>query len=508
MNTAHAEGESAADPRQPGPPKLVVIGAGISGLAAAWFARQAAARAGMPLRLTVLEAGDRCGGKLWTDEVSGFGTKPFRMEASADGFLVRKPWALALAVQLGLDDEVLYSRPETANTRVWHAGALTPLPAGLTLLPPTRLMPFLRSPLFSARGKVRALLELALPPAPPAGDESLSDFVRRRFGTEMLDRVAVPLMAGVYNARPERMSLRATFPQFAEWERTHGSVTRGARRVRALPSAQSATPAALFFSFVGGARRMVEVLSSRLDDAVRLGVAVRAIEPAQGGGYVIRPRKGAPLAADAVIVATSATVAADLLRDAAPDSATLLRAIRYESIGALYLGYRQTDLPGELAGYGVLIPAGERKHIDGITWTSSKWHERAPEGFALLRVFFGGPFTRDSLGLDDERLLPLVTRELAGMLGITAPPVMHRAYRWVDGYPQYDVGHVDRVEALTRSLPAGLTIAGNAYRGVGVPDCVRQGEQAAEQVVGQLLERTLAASWLTVGGNGADIGIG
>jgi protoporphyrinogen/coproporphyrinogen III oxidase len=503
MNTAHAEGESAAAPRQPAAPHLVVIGAGISGLSAAWFARQAAERAGMRLRLTVLEAADRCGGKLWTDEISGFGATPFRMEASADGFLVRKPWALALARQLSLDDEILYSRPETANTRVWHAGALTRLPAGLTLLPPTRLTPFLRSPLFSVRGKLRVLLELALPAAPPAGDESLADFVRRRFGTEMLDRVAVPLMAGVYNARPERLSLRATFPQFAEWERVHGSVIRGARAASSLPSARPATP---FFSFVGGARTLVEALSARLADAVRLRAAASAVEPAPGGGYLVRLGGEAPLAADAVIVATPATVAVDLLRRSAPDAAVLLRTIRYEGIGALYLGYREQDLPQALAGYGVLIPAGERKHVDGITWTSSKWRERAPDGFALLRVFFGGPFTRDSLALDDERLVPLVTRELAGMLGITAPPVMHRSYRWVDGYPQYDVGHLDRVKTLMQSLPAGLAVAGNAYRGVGVPDCVRQGEQAAERVVGALLADLRQAGWLA-GGNGADSGV-
>jgi oxygen-dependent protoporphyrinogen oxidase len=469
---------------------LVVVGGGISGLSAAWYAHEAAARAAMPLRVTVLEATDRCGGKLWTDEVAGFGATPFRLEAGADGFLVRKPWALDLARQLGLERAILYSSRESATTRVWHDGALTPLPAGLSLLPPTRLAPFLRSPLFTARGKLRTLLELMLPPQAPPGDESLGSFVTRRFGREMLDRVAVPLMAGVYNARPERLSMRATFPQFTEWERVHGSVIRGARRASAMPApTRDDVPPAPFFSFVGGARTLVEALASRLAGHVRLGAVATAVEPSPGG-YTIRLHNDVPLAADVVLLATPAGVTAMLLRDAIPDAAALLGAIRHEGIGVLHLGYRERDLPQALTGYGVLIPAGERRYIDGLTWTSSKWQSRAPEGYVLLRVFFGGPYTQESLALDDERLVPLVTRELRHMLGITAPPVMQCAYRWADGYPQYDVGHLDRVDALERVLPVGLAVTGNAYRGVGVPDCVHQSQQAAERLMRHLLARS------------------
>ncbi|HEV2235389.1 MAG TPA: protoporphyrinogen oxidase [Ktedonobacterales bacterium] len=487
MDMTHAASERDASALSASAPHLVIVGAGITGLSAAWYARHAAARAGLPLRVSVLEASGRCGGKLRTDEVTGFGAVPFRLEASADGFLTRKPWALALARELGLEDEVLYSARETAQTRVWHDRRLIPLPQGLSLLPPTRLGPFLRSPLFSPAGKARALLELALPARPPHDDESLASFVRRRFGAEMLDRVAVPLLAGVYNARPERMSLRATFPQFAAMERADGSVTRGARR--AAKSAPAASGAAPFFSFVGGAQTLVDALVDRLAGDVRTASAATAVEPAPAGGFHVRLGEASTLVADAVILATPANVAADLLRQTAPEAAALLSGIRYEGIGALYLGYRQRDVPRDLTGYGVLIPPGERNHLDGITWTSSKWRERAPEGHVLLRVFFGGPFTRDSLALEDERLVPLVTRELAGMLGIVAPPVLRRAYRWLDGYPQYDVGHLDRLDALTRALPRGLAVAGSAYRGVGVPDCVRQGEQAANDVLEQVLSR-------------------
>jgi oxygen-dependent protoporphyrinogen oxidase len=471
-------------------PHLVIVGGGITGLSAAWYARHAAARAGLPLRVTVLEASNRCGGKLWTDEVPGFGAAPFRMEASADGFLVRKPWALTLARQLGLDGEIQFSERATAPTRVWHNGRLIPLPDGLSLLPPTKFAPFLRSPLFSTGGKARALLEMALPARPPLADESLASFVRRRFGSEMLDRVAVPLMAGVYNARPEFQSLRATFPQFAEMERSAGSVIRGARKASAARApAQDTEPASPFFSFVRGARTLVEALASRLADDVRLGAVVTAVDAVPDSGFLVRLRDGATLRADAVIVATPASAAAELLRHSAPDAATLLAGIRYEGIGALYLAYRQSDVPQALAGYGVLIPARERRSIDGITWTSSKWRECAPQGFVLLRTYFGGPYTRASLTLDDERLVPLVMRELAGMLGIVAPPVMQRTYRWMDGYPQYDVGHLDRIDAVARSLPHGLAVAGSSYRGVGVPDCVRQGEQAAGEVLEYVLAR-------------------
>ncbi|HEY7985100.1 MAG TPA: protoporphyrinogen oxidase [Ktedonobacterales bacterium] len=490
MDMTQAAREGATSAPLAGAPHLVIVGAGITGLSAAWYAHRAAARANLPLRVSVLEAADRCGGKLRTDVVTGYGDAAFRLEASADGFLTRKPWALALARELGLDDAILYSEREAAPTRVWHDGRLIPLPEGLALLPPTRLAPLLRSPLFSTAGKARVLLELALPARPPRDDESLASFVRRRFGAEMLDRVAVPLMAGVYNARPERMSLRATFPQFAAMERSAGSVTRGARRAAAsAPPAPGTAPLAPFFSFVGGAQTLVDTLANRLAGAVRTGTAAAAVAAAPAGGFHVRLRDGSALAADAVIVATPAGAAADLLRGAAPAAAALLDGIRYEGIGALYLGYRQRDVPRDLAGYGVLIPARERHHLDGITWTSSKWRERAPEDQALLRVFFGGPYTRESLALDDERLIPLVTRELAGMLGIVAPPVLWRVYRWPDGYPQYDVGHLDRLDALARALPRGVAVAGSAYRGVGVPDCVRQGEQAANDVLEQVLAR-------------------
>jgi oxygen-dependent protoporphyrinogen oxidase len=493
MTLIHMADDRAANAVPVPMPHLVVVGGGITGLSAAWYARQAAARVDLPLRVTVLEAGARCGGKLWTDDVSGFGAAPFRLETGADGFLTRKPWALALAHQLGLQSEICYSRSETSNTRVWHDGALTPLPAGLTLLPPTRLPAFLRSPLFTTRGKLRTLLEFALPSHAPVGDESLASFVRRRFGDEMLDRVAVPLLAGVFNAHPERLSLLATFPQFAEWERRHGSVIRGARHASARgPDARSGSPKAPFFSLAGGTRRLVETLAERLGADVRLGAVAEALD-ITASGYVIRLAGGEPVQAQAVLLATPAGVTAQLLRHSVSYAAALASGIRCEGIGTLYLVFHEDDISQSLSGYGVLIPAGERRHVDGVTWMSSKWHGRAPAGFVLLRVFFGGPYTRESLALDDKRLVPLVMRELRGMLGITASPVMIRAYRWSDGYPQYDVGHLDRIEELERSLPDGLALAGNAYRGVGVPDCVHQGEQAAEQLVGHLLARQARA---------------
>jgi oxygen-dependent protoporphyrinogen oxidase len=236
----------------------------------------------------------------------------------------------------------------------------------------------------------------------------------------------------------------------------------------------------------------VETLATRLGADVRLGAVAEAVT-LSAGGYVIRLADGDTVQAQAVLLATPAVVTAQLLRHAAADAAAVLSGIRYEGIGIVYLALHEDDMPQSLSGYGVLIPAGQRRHIDGVTWISSKWHERAPAGYVLLRVFVGGPYTRESLALDDEQLIQLVMRELSGMLGVTASPVMTRAYRWSDGYPQYDVGHLDRVEAAEHSLPVGLALAGSAYRGVGVPDCVHQGEQAAERLVGHLLAQQVRA---------------
>jgi oxygen-dependent protoporphyrinogen oxidase len=472
----------------------VILGGGITGLSAAWTLQQASERAGLPITYTLVEQSGRWGGKIRSERVERNGDPAaWVLEAGPDGLLTRKPWALALARALKLDDHFLFVARENARTFVLRRGRPEPLPAGLQLLAPTEWPPFLRSPLFSPWGKLRIALEPLLPPRRATSDESLAAFVRRRLGSEALERVAEPLMAGVFNAEAERQSILATFPQFPALERTHGSVIRGLRAGRRNQPPSSSPQPPAFLSFDTGNQVLVDALVAQLTGTLRQHTSARTITRGADGWYVVHLDDGATLAADAVILATPASVSARLTRDLAPDAAVLLAGIRYAGIGAIYLAYRRSDIPRPLIGAGVVIPASEGRRIDGITWMSSKWSRRAPEGYALIRVFFGGPHTRAMLDVDDARLNAIVREELADILGIRTAPLFTRSFRWPDGYPQYDVGHLERVAAIEAALPSGIAVAGSSYRGVGVPDCIHQGELAAAKIVETLKNRQMAA---------------
>ena len=468
---------------------VVIVGGGISGLTCAYRLKQA----GVPFVL--LEASDRLGGKVRTDRVDGY-----TMDMGADAILLRKPWAHDLARELGLDARIQPVERPPISTYVLHRGKPVPLPDGLALLAPNRWGPFLRSPLFTLRGKLRAMLDLVLPRRRDEADESLADFVTRRLGREMLDVVGEPMLAGVFNGTATRQSMRATFPQFPALEREYGSVIRGVRAKRAQTAATDERP---FFSFQTGAQELVEAIA----DILWHGPPARALETRAGGPCHVRLSTRASsvargtneyrvtlegretIDAAAVIFTGPATAAASVLRDAAPAAAALLAQIRYAGIGTAYVAYRREDVPAPLDGYGCVIPSRERRAIDGLTYSTTKWADRAPADRVLIRVFFGGPHTRAAIALDDAALLATIRRELADILGITAEPVLFRAHRWADGYPQYDVGHVERVDAIEAALPPGLVVTGNAYRGVGVPDCVRQANEAAAKVIAFLKER-------------------
>ena len=465
---------SAASPANPAtispasPAHVVILGGGIAGLSAAWRLQRTGERDGLPITYTLVEQSDRWGGKIRSERVERDGDHAaWVLEAGPDGLLTRKPWALALARALRLENRFLFVASERARTFVLRRGRPLPLPAGLQLLAPTAWAPFLRSPLFSPWGKLRMALEPLLPRRAASGgsgeaDESLAAFVRRRLGSEALERVAEPLMAGVFNAEAERQSIQATFPQFPALEREHGSVIRGLRAARRKqPQSASPQPPA-FLSFNTGNQVLVDALVAQLTGELRLRTAARSVTRNDDGRYAVHLDGGATLAADAVILATRASVSAELTRELAPEAAALLAGIRYAGIGAIYLAYRRDAVPHPLVGAGVVIPASEGRRIDGITWMSSKWSHRAPPGFALIRVFFGGPHTRGMLTVDDARLTAIVREELADILRIEATPLFARIYRWPDGYPQYDVGHLARVAAIEAALPAGVAVAGSS----------------------------------------------
>ncbi len=466
--------------------RVVIVGGGISGLSAAWYLQQQAAAQQLNLDTVVLEKSDRWGGKILSEAVDGYADTPFIVEGGPDSFLTQKPWALALSRELGLEERLLGTNDTRRSVYVLNKGRPVVLPDGVQLIVPTRFMPFVRSPLISPLGKLRMGFDLFIPARRDDGDELMADFVRRRLGSEALDKIAEPLLAGIHNSDSERQSIMATFPRFRTIEKEHGSLVRGMLALKRQRAAQSAQPSqqkiSAFVSFNNGTYELVEALRRCLRGGLRSGVSVSALRQVDGH-YEVQLDDGAPLEADAVILCTPAYVSADLVRELAPQAAAQLEAIRYASTGTLSLGFRQADLPRLLDGFGLLIPGSEQRPINAITMSSTKFDRRAPEGHVLLRVFFGGSRSPESMQLDDETLLHKVREELRDLLGVEARPLFHRIYRWWKANPQYDVGHLARVEAIESALPAGVYLTGSPYRGVGIPDCVHQSQETAAAVL-------------------------
>jgi len=361
---------------------------------------------------------------------------------------------------------------------VVHAGRLVPLPEGFMLLAPTDLGALAASPLFSWRGKLRMALDLVLPRRNGDDDESLGAFVRRRFGREALERVAEPLLGGIYTGDVEQLSLAATMPRFRELERRHRSLILGLRATSATPAAGARY--SLFATPTDGMGALITALARRLPEGVvRLQSPVAAMTR-ESGDWCLRVG-GTSLTASVAAVAAPAHAASTLLAPLDPVLGRLLGAIDHASSATVSLGYRAADVPS-LRGLGFVVPARERRALLACTYSSRKFPGRAPEGCELLRAFVGGVRRPELAALDTDATIALVRGELRELLGITAPPLLTRVRHHVHAMPQYGVGHLDRVAEIERRAAAApaLLLAGAAYRGVGIPDCVRSGEAAAE----------------------------
>jgi protoporphyrinogen/coproporphyrinogen III oxidase len=458
--------------------KLVVVGGGTTGLAAAHRAVELAREREIPLELTLLEARERLGGTIASERVDGF-----LVEAGPDSFLSEKPWALALCRRLGVEGRLVRTDDRFRKVFIWYRGRLHPLPDGFQLLAPTAMRPFVTSSLFSLPGKLRMALDLVLPRG-HADDESLGAFVRRRLGAEALERVAQPLVAGIYTADPDDLSLAATMPRFLEVEKRDRSIILGLRRALArapLPGTSGARWS-LFVTLADGMEELVTALAGRLPaGAVALKQRVSALERA-GEGWRVKTADGGAVDADRVILATESHATARLARYLDPALANLLAEIPYSSAATVSLGYRRADVPHALDGFGFVVPRTEGKALLAGTFSSVKYPGRAPAGHVLIRGFLGGMLNAAVLDEDDAALIARARAELGEALGLTAQPVLTRLHRWPASMPQYRVGHLARVETIERAARAlpGLLLAGAAYRGVGIADCVRSGEAAAE----------------------------
>jgi protoporphyrinogen/coproporphyrinogen III oxidase len=462
---------------------VVIVGGGITGLATAYYLHK---RGRGSVDCAVVESAPTFGGKIVSSRESGF-----VVEGGPDSFITQKKAAIELCRELGLGDELINTNDAARKVFVWSRAKLRPMPEGVMLIVPTKITPFLRSSLISWPGKLRMGLDAFIPPRRDDGDETLAHFVRRRLGTEALDKIAEPMIAGIYVADAEKLSLKSTFPRFLDMEHQYGSLLRGMVRQRraANPSnghsAKGHSSTTLFMSLRGGLQQMTESLVRQLNPEALLATRSVVGLSREAGGYELALSDGLHLRADAVVLAAPAYVSASLLREMDPSLASKLEAIRYVSTATVSLGFRGAQVKHSLDGFGFVVPRSERRKIIACTWSSTKFDNRAPEEHVLVRAFVGGAHREDLAEQDDDSIARMARAELREMMGIEATPVLTRVYRWKKGNPQYDVGHQDRIAEIDRltAQHAGLYIAGAAYHGVGIPDCIQDGERVAKQIL-------------------------
>src|SRR5579864_1548859 len=460
----------APDRVSPSSKNVVVIGGGISGLSAAYDLERGG------VSCTILEKQAHPGGVIET-RVAGDCT----LDCGPDSFLSAKPEALTLITELGLESEVIGSNDHQRTTYIWKHGRLIPLPEGVMMIVPTRILPMAKSPLLGWRTKLRMAAEVFREPG-GGGDRSIADFVIDHFGQEALDYLAEPLLSGVYGGDPARLSVASVLPRFLQMEAKYGSLVRGvlaSTRNASRGKGESSGP--LFRTLKSGLGKLTGALAAR---AKVCHARAETIERRGGGGFRIRAH-GNWMEADHVIVACPAWAAAQLLAPVDSKLAEGLGGIEYSSSLTLSLIYRASDFDGMRAGFGFLVPKKERQRLAACTFVGTKFSHRVPEDRIALRCFFGGTSDEAVLGESDEALIAIARAELRPILGLTAAPIEHVIARWPRSMAQYNVGHAQRIaEIRTRAAEIpGLHLAGNAYEGIGIPDCIRTGRQAAKNIL-------------------------
>jgi protoporphyrinogen/coproporphyrinogen III oxidase len=462
-------------------PHIVVVGAGISGLALAYRLQQTVPDA----KITVLEQDARPGGKIWTHRQDGF-----QVELGPNGFLDTKPATRDLCEALGLGHRLVPASDASGKKRYLLLG-------GKLRLLPDGLVSFLTSDVLSWRGKLALLGESYRRRPRPRAEESVDRFARRRAGAEVADVLADAVVTGIYAGDPKLLSLPAAFPRLDALERQYGSVLKGftesgrRRRTDAAARAEADRRPGALWSFREGLRLLVETLRQSLTQPPLLGVSVRRIEKRLGAGWIVHGAGNDQWTADALVLACPAYAQAALLAEVDTELAERAGAIAYNRVAVIALGYRQADVPVALDGFGYIVPQRTRRDLLGVQWCSSIFPERAPAGAVLLRALAGGWHRPDVVGWTDERLLDAMRAELRVALRITVAPVFHHIVRWDRAIPQYHLGHLERIAWIAERLRrhAGLFLAGNAYHGVALNDCTEQAVLLAAQIKDYLTKK-------------------
>jgi oxygen-dependent protoporphyrinogen oxidase len=462
--------------------RIAIIGGGISGLSAAYTLEEKR-QSGTPVQYTLFESSARLGGVLVTDHVDGC-----ILEAGPDSFLTEKPWAADLCRKVGLGDQLIGSNDADRKTYILTKGKLVVLPDGLMFMVPTKIIPTVLSPLFSVRTKMRMAAEWFHPPHKASEDETVAQMVERHYGSEMVDLLADPLLSGVYGGEASQLSVRAVLPRFADMEAKHGSLGRAMLSARVkMAKATKAPPKPLFSSLKDGMQQMVDALVANLDaGSLKTSASVQTVIPQDNGWTVSAGYQTDHF--DAIIIATPAQAAAVVLETADAELARELAGINYSSSVTVTLGYDEKVRRSLPQGFGYLVPRSEGYRMLAATFVHNKFPHRAPENRALIRGFLGGARDEQILEASEEEILRIVRAELQKIIGLTAEPLFARVYKWRSAMAQYSVGHLERlqrIEALRQKLP-GVALAGNGYSGIGVPDCVRSGTDAASKILSEM----------------------
>ncbi|MBP1995936.1 protoporphyrinogen oxidase [Paenibacillus eucommiae] len=474
---------------------IMVIGGGITGLSSAYYLQKRLKAEGVEAQLTLVEKGTSFGGKINTLERDGF-----VIERGPDSFLSRKRPIIDLSLELGLGPELTGTNPQAKKTYILRQGKLHRMPPGLVLGIPTEMTPFMRTGLISPLGKVRAAMDMLLPKGANTADESLGHFLERRLGKEVLERIAEPLLAGIYAGDTYALSVRATFPQFREMERKKRSLILGMMANRKATQAEAADlpPIArnsVFLTYRKGLQTLVKALLLALQEVdMRTGESVVSIERKNDQVEVLFDNGRRELVDGVILTSPAYQVPALLSRFPAANE---LSKIRYVSVANVIMAFDRKDIPFPLDASGFVVPRSEGRTITACTWTSAKWLHTAPEGKVLLRCYVGRSGEEAWMGWDDETLLSKVRGDISELLGIHAEPLFHEITRMPNSMPQYPVGHLELVAEFRKKLDEeipGLFVTGSGFHGVGLPDCIRQGNEAAQHMFKYVQERAAEPS--------------
>jgi oxygen-dependent protoporphyrinogen oxidase len=507
--------------------RVVIVGGGITGLSAAYYLQQLAKKSPTSIEITLVEKSSILGGKIQTIHRDGF-----VIEKGPDSFLARKLPIIELTRDLNLEDQLVSTNPKAKKTYILHKGKLHRMPPGLVLGIPTEITPFLKTGLISPKGKLRAAMDLVLPRRTDPMDESLGHFLQRRLGKEILDNIAEPLLAGIYAGDTLSLSLKATFPQFHSTEQKYRSLILGMmanRKGAAEESGQLPMIArnSMFLSYKDGLETLVKHLEKALTHGkgstqekalshVELFMNQRVtrivktkdvrearesgdnantgVNKSQNGAYQLFFEDGTEKEVDAVIFTTPPIETGGILEQFSPTlPLASLTDIPYVSVANVIIAFDEEDITFNMDGSGFVVPRKEGRFITACTWTSSKWLHTAPKGKVLLRCYIGRSGEEDWMNLSNREILKRTKKDLKELMGIDATPLFYEINHWKQAMPQYTVGHLDRLKHLNEVLSSsnpGIIFTGSGYYGVGIPDCIRQGKEAAIQTLHFLKERS------------------